>query len=63
MFLHDALDVLSSNADNTLVVLIRHVERYGCWHFLLHEGQPLLHGFVGLSVDINVEVVLAKAFE
>jgi len=63
MLFHDALDVLSANADNALVVLIGHVERDGSRHLLLDEGHTLLHRVVGRGNNINIEVVLSEAVE
>lgn len=63
VLLHDALDMLSANTNDTLVILIRHMERDRGWHLLLNKTQALLHRFVGRSIDIDVEVVLAKVLE
>lgn len=46
VLLHDALDVLPANANDPLVVLVRHVERDGSWHLLFHQAQALLHRVV-----------------
>lgn len=63
MFLHDALDVLSTNTNDSFVILIGHMERDRGWHLLLYQAQALLHRLIGRSVDVNVEVVFAKVFE
>jgi hypothetical protein len=63
VLLHDALDMLSTNTDDALVILIRHMERDRCRHFLLYECKALLHRLVGCSHDINVEVVLVETIE
>ena len=63
MLLHDALDVLATNADNTLMVLVRNVEGNGCRHLLLHQSQTFLHGGVVVCQDVDVEVVLAEVVE
>lgn len=63
VLLHNALDVLAADADDSFVILIRHVERDRGWHLLLHQAQALLHRFIGRSIDVDVEVVLAKVFE
>lgn len=63
VLLHDALDVLATNADDALVVLIRHVERDGSRHLQLHEVQAVLRSLVLRAAYINVEVVLVEAVE
>lgn len=63
VFLHDALDVLTTDANDALMILIRHMERDGSWHLLLNQTQTLLHRVVGRSIDVNIEVVLAKVLE
>lgn len=63
VLLHDALDMLSANANDSLVILIRHMERDRGRHLLLDKTQALLHRLVGRSVDVDVEVVLAKVLE
>ena len=60
---HDTLNVLATNTDNTLVVLIGYVEGDGSRHLLLDEGQALLHGVVVGSNDVNIEVILSEALE
>lgn len=63
MLLHDALDVLATNTDNALVILIRHVERNRCRHLLFNKSETLLHRVVCRCHDINVEVVLVETIE
>lgn len=63
MLLHDALDVLTTNTDDAFVVLIRHMERNRCRHFLLHKSEALLHGLISCCHDIDVEVVLVETIE
>ena len=63
MLLHDALDVLATDTDNALMVLIRDVEGDGSGHLLLHQSQTLLHRGVVVGQDIDVEVVLAEVIE
>lgn len=63
VLLHDSLNVLTANANNTLVVLIGHVERDRSGHLLFHQGQTLFHRIIGRCVDIDVEVILAKILE
>lgn len=61
MLLHDTLNVLATNANDALVVLVRHMERDRRRHLLLNQGQTLLHGFIGGSHDVNVKVVFVEA--
>lgn len=63
VFLHDALDVLSADADDTLVVLVRDVKRDRGRHLKLNEVQSVLGGFVVLSTDIDIEIVLVEAIK
>lgn len=63
MLLHDALDVLTPNADDAFVILIRHVERDRGWHFLLNESHALFHRVIGRCNNVNVEIILSKAIE
>ena len=63
VLLHDALDVLTSNADNALVVLVRYVERNGSWHLKLHKIQSTLCCLVLRTAHVNVEVVLVEAIK
>lgn len=42
VFLHDALNVLSANTDDPLVILIRHMERDRRRHLLLDQIQAIL---------------------
>ena len=63
ILLHDALDVLSSDANDTLVVLIRDVKGDGGRHFLLHKIEPILGSFVLGAADVDVEIVFVEAVE
>lgn len=63
IFLHDALDVLATNADNSLVVLVGNVERNGRRHFLLDKIQSVLGGLVLVATHIDVEVVFIETIE
>jgi hypothetical protein len=63
MFFHDALNVLATDADYALVVLIGHVERDGSWHLLLNEGHTLLHRVICRCNNIDIKVVLSEAIE
>jgi len=63
VLLHDALDVLASNANDALVVLVRHVERDRSWHLKLHKIQTTLCSLVLRTAHVNVEVVLIEAIK
>ncbi len=63
MLLHDALNVLSPNANDSLVVLIRYVEGYRSRHLLLDEGQSRLHRLVVRAAYVDVEVVFIEPIE
>lgn len=63
IFFHDALDVLTANANDALVVLVRDVERDRSWHFLLNEVKAILCSFVLVATDVNVEVVFVEAIK
>ena len=63
MLLHDPLNVLTTNTDDALVILVGDVEGDGGRHLLLNQGQPLPHGLETRRHDIDVEVVLVEAVE
>lgn len=63
VLLHDALNVLATNADNTFVVLIGDMERDRSRHFLLNEVETILGRVVLIATNINVEVVLIESIE
>lgn len=63
VLLHDALNVLTTDSNDPLVVLVRNVERDGRWHLLLDEVEPIPSCLVLISADINVEVVLVETVE
>lgn len=63
MFLHDTLDVLTPNANNSLMVLVRDMEGYGCRHLLLYQGHSLFHRVIRWCNNINVKVVFPEAVE
>ena len=60
VLLHDALDMLSTNPDDPLVVLVRHMEGNGSRHLLLHQIQTVLSRLVLVAAHVNVEVVLVE---
>ena len=55
--------MLTANPDDTFVVLIRHMERYRSWHFLLHQVEAAPGRIVLRSTDINVEIVFIESVE
>jgi hypothetical protein len=61
VLLHDSLDMLTTDSNDALVVLVGDMERDGSGHFLLDKGQALLHGIVTATHDVDVEVVLIEA--
>ncbi len=63
VLLHDTLDMLTTDTDNALVVLIGYMERNRSRHLLFHKRQSLLHGVVIGSNDVDVEIILPKALE
>ena len=63
VFLHDTLDVLSADTDDTFVILIRDVKGNGSRHLLLNKIQSVLGGFVLCSAYINVEIVFVESIE
>ena len=63
VFLHDALDVLATNSNNSFMVLVGHVERNGRRHLLLDKIQSVFGGFILVATHINVEVVLVETIE
>jgi hypothetical protein len=63
VFLHDALDVLATDANDALMVLVRDVEGDRGWHLLLDQVQAILGRLVGRAADVNVEVVFVEAIE
>lgn len=63
VFLHDALNVLATNANDSLVVLVRNVEGNGSGHFLLDKIQAVLGGLILIAAHVDVEVVLVEAIK
>lgn len=63
VFLHDSLDVLPTDTNDPLVVLVWNMERNRRRHLLLDEGEALFHRFVRGSHDVDVEVVLVEAIK
>lgn len=63
VLLHDALDVLATDSDDSLVVLVRNMERDGRWHLLLDEIKPVPSCLVLIPADVNIEVVLVETIK
>ena len=61
ILLHDALNVLTTDTNNALVVLIRHMEGNSSWHLLFDKVETVLCGLVLCAAYYNVEVVLIEA--
>lgn len=61
VLLHDALDVLSTDSDDPLMVLVRYMKGNGRRHFLFHQIQAILRRIVLVSAHIDVEVVLIES--
>ncbi len=52
--------MLSTNTNDSLVVLIRDMERDRCWHLLLNQVQSVLRSLVLRTAYVYVEVVLVE---
>ncbi len=63
MLFHDALDVLTTNADNAFMILIRYVERDGGRHFLFNKGHALFHRVMVRGDNVYVKVILSETIE
>ena len=63
VLLHDALDMLSTNPNDPLVILVRHMERDRCRHLLLNQVQAILGRLILVAAHIDVEVVLVETVE
>lgn len=53
--------MLTTNADNSFVVLIGYMERDRRRHFLLHKVETVLCRIVLVAYNVNIEVVLVEA--
>lgn len=60
---HDTLNVLPSNTDDTLVILVRNVERNRRRHLLLDKVKTMFGCLVLGSTNIDVEIVLIETIE
>lgn len=60
---HDALNVLATYSNDTLVVLVRYVEGDRSRHLLLNEVETVFGGVVLCSTDVDVEIILVEAIE
>jgi hypothetical protein len=63
VFFHDALNVLTTNANDTFVILVGNVERDGRWHLLLDKIKSVFGGFVLTANHVNVEIVFIESIE
>jgi len=63
IFLHDPLNMLSSNSDDPLVVLIWDVEGDGSRHLLLDKIKAIFGGFILIPAHVDVEIVLVEAIK
>ena len=55
--------MLSANANDALVVLIRYVERYGSWHLLFDQVKAVPSCVILCTTNIDVEVIFIEAVE
>jgi hypothetical protein len=55
--------MLSTDTYNTLVILVRHMERDGSRHFLFDKVKPIFGGLVLAAYNVNVEVVFVEAIK
>ena len=63
VLLHDALNVLASDADDTLMVLVWNVEGNSSWHLSLNKLQSVFSCVVRRATNIDVEVVVIETIE
>lgn len=63
MLFHNTLDVLATDTNDSLVILIRDVEGDRSRHFLLYQAHSLLHRVIRRRNNINIEVVFPEAVE
>ena len=63
VLLHNTLDMSASNADYTLVVLIRDMKRYGRRHFRFDKVQAVLDRLVTWAADHDVKIVFVESVE
>ena len=63
VLLHDTLDVLTTNTDDALMVLVWHVERNCSGHLLFDEVEAILSRLVLCTAHDDIEVVLVEAIE
>lgn len=55
--------MLSADPNDTLVILVRHMERDGGRHFLFDKVEPVFGGLVLTAYNVNVEVVFVEAIK
>jgi hypothetical protein len=63
VLLHNPLNVLPSNANDSLMVLVGYVKGNGCRHLLLDERKSRFHRIIFSGTDIDVKVILVEAVE
>ena len=63
VLLHNALNMLSANTDDALVVLIWNMERDRSRHLLFNQIQAILDSFVLAAANIDIEIVLVESVE
>jgi hypothetical protein len=55
--------MLATDTDDSFMVLVRYVERNRSRHFLFDKIQTTLSGFILISTNIDVKVVLVEPIE
>lgn len=53
--------MLTTDPNNTFVVLIRNVEGYRSRHLLLYKVEAVLRSIVLRATDVDIEIVLVEA--
>jgi hypothetical protein len=61
VLLHYSLNVLPSDANDSLMVLVRNMEGNRCRHLLLNERKSRFHRIIFSGTDIDVKVILVEA--
>lgn len=63
ILLHDALDVLASDTNDTLVILVGNMKRDGRRHFLLHKIQAVFGSVVLGPTYVDVKIIFIETIE